>query len=63
QLQMPLVKEAGEVDYIYWTGCASVYDERARSITRAVSVLSFFIQKLLISRLQYSFRRINLLTF
>ena len=36
---MPLAKEAGEVDFLYWIGCASVYDERARSITRAVSSL------------------------
>ena len=39
QLGMPLAKEAGEMDFLYWIGCASVYDERARNITRAVSSL------------------------
>jgi len=39
QLGLPLAQRGGETELLYWVGCASAYDERARNITRAVASL------------------------
>ena len=33
------VEDAGEVDYLFWVGCAGAYEDRARRTTRAVAEL------------------------
>lgn len=39
QLELPPAHGEGEVELLYWVGCASAYNERARDITRAVASL------------------------
>jgi len=37
QFQMPLAETGGKIELLYWVGCASIYDERARDTTRAMA--------------------------
>ncbi|MFC1929373.1 heterodisulfide reductase-related iron-sulfur binding cluster [Chloroflexota bacterium] len=39
QLRLPLLQEEGEVDFLFWIGCLSAYDNRARDIVWATSSL------------------------
>ncbi|MFH1481487.1 MAG: heterodisulfide reductase-related iron-sulfur binding cluster [Pseudomonadota bacterium] len=42
ELKLPLIQEEEEtVEFLYWIGCSSVYDERARKIVEAVSRLLY----------------------
>jgi len=38
-LDVPLLSEVEHVDYLYWVGCAASYDERGKSIARAMARL------------------------
>lgn len=35
-LQVPLLKDVEEVEYLYWVGCAASYDERGKATARAL---------------------------
>lgn len=41
QLKLPEIQEERTAEFLYWIGCSSVYDERARNITQAVSSLLY----------------------
>ena len=38
-LDVPTLAEKGQVDVLYWVGCAPSYDERSRSVARAMAQL------------------------
>ena len=35
-LQVPLMREKGEAEYLYWVGCAGAYDARGQDVSRAM---------------------------
>jgi Fe-S oxidoreductase len=38
-LDVPLMAQKSDVDYLYWVGCAASFDDRARKIARALAQL------------------------
>jgi len=38
-LDVPLLSEKPEADYLYWVGCAASFDDRARKVARALAQL------------------------
>jgi Fe-S oxidoreductase len=38
-LDVPLMAEQSDVDYLYWVGCAASFDDRSRKIARALAQL------------------------
>jgi Fe-S oxidoreductase len=38
-LDLPLLAEKGQADFLFWVGCAGAFDERAQKVTQAVARL------------------------
>jgi len=38
-LDVPRMADRGQVDYLYWVGCASSFDERGQRVARAIATL------------------------
>ena len=40
-MDIPVMREKGSAEYLYWAGCSGAYDDRGKDISRSVATVSY----------------------